>query len=75
MAVPLSAVIAAVESAAAPETLVFLESTTYPGTIDDVVRPVLNASGSVAGVDFNLAFSPERFDPGNQEFGPQNTAR
>jgi UDP-N-acetyl-D-glucosamine dehydrogenase len=53
----------------------FLESTTYPGTIDDVVRPVLNASGSVAGVDFNLAFSPERFDPGNQEFGPQNTAR
>jgi UDP-N-acetyl-D-mannosaminuronate dehydrogenase len=53
----------------------FLESTTYPGTIDDVVRPVLNAFGPVAGVDFNLAFSPERFDPGNQEFGPQNTAR
>jgi UDP-N-acetyl-D-glucosamine dehydrogenase len=42
-------------------------------TIDDVVRPVLDASGSVAGVNFNLTFSPERFDPGNQEFGPRNT--
>ena len=74
MAVLISAVITAVGSAAVPEALVFLESTTYPGTIDDVVRPVLDASGSVAGLAFNLAFSPERFDPGGQEFGPQNTA-
>jgi UDP-N-acetyl-D-glucosamine dehydrogenase len=46
-----------------------------PGTIDAVVRPVLDASGLVAGVDFNLGFSRERFDLGNQEFGPRNTAR
>ena len=67
--------IAAVESAAAylqPETLVSLESTTYPGPTDDVVRPILEASGLVAGVDFNLALSPERIDPGNQEFGRRN---
>jgi hypothetical protein len=53
------------------ETLVSLESTTYPGRTDDVVRPVLEASGLVARVDFNLAFSPERIDSGNQEFGPE----
>jgi UDP-N-acetyl-D-glucosamine dehydrogenase len=76
MAVPISAVIAAVQSAAAylqPETLVSLESTTYPGPTDDVVRPILEASGLVAGVDFNLASSPERIDPGNQEFGHPET--
>ena len=74
MAVPISAVIAAVQSAAAylqPETQVSLESTTYPGPTDDVVRPILEATGLVAGGDFNLAFLPERIDPGNQEFGPR----
>jgi UDP-N-acetyl-D-glucosamine dehydrogenase len=74
----LSAVIAAVGSVAAylqRGTLVSLESTTYPGTTDEVVRPILEASGLVAGVDFNLAFSPERIDPGNQEFGPRNTPK
>ena len=74
----LSAVIAAVESVAAqlqPGTLVSLESTTYPGTTDEVVRPILEATGLVAGVDFNLAFSPERIDPGNQQFGPRNTPK
>ena len=73
-----SAVIAAVESVAAqlqPGTLVSLESTTYPGTTDEVVRPILEATGLVAGVDFNLAFSPERIDPGNQQFGPRNTPK
>jgi UDP-N-acetyl-D-glucosamine dehydrogenase len=46
--------------------LVVLESTTYPGTTDEVLRPILEAgSGLVAGVDFHLAFSPEREDPGN----------
>jgi UDP-N-acetyl-D-mannosaminuronate dehydrogenase len=78
MAVPISAVIAAVQSAAAylqPETQVSLESTTYPGLTDDVVRPSLEASDLVAGVDFNLAFSPERIDPGNQEFGPRKHAK
>ena len=70
--------IAAGESAAAylqPQTLVSLESTTYPGPTDDVVRPILEASGLVAGVDFNLASSPEHIDPGNQEFGPRNTRK
>ena len=45
---------------------VVLESTTYPGTTDDVVRPILEAgSGLIAGTDFALAYSPERIDPGN----------
>lgn len=49
--------------------LVVLESTTYPGTTDDVVRPILEqATGMVAGRDFHLAFSPEREDPGNAKF-------
>jgi nucleotide sugar dehydrogenase len=54
---------------------VVLESTTYPGTTDEVVRPVLERSGLVAGTDFHLAFSPERIDPGNKEFGPYNTPK
>jgi UDP-N-acetyl-D-glucosamine dehydrogenase len=45
--------------------LVVLESTTYPGTTDEVVRPLLERSGLRAGKDFYLAFSPERVDPGN----------
>lgn len=45
--------------------LVVLESTTYPGTTDEDLRAVLERSGMKAGVDFNLAFSPEREDPGN----------
>jgi len=73
----------AVESAAAaigdhlaPDTLVVLESTTYPGTTDDIVRPILEArSGLIAGVDFNLAFSPERIDPGNPHFTLRNTPK
>ncbi|HEY9524912.1 MAG TPA: nucleotide sugar dehydrogenase [Thermopolyspora sp.] len=58
-----------------PGTLVVLESTTYPGTTDDVVRPLLENSGLVAGVDFHLAFSPERIDPGNPKFGLRNTPK
>jgi UDP-N-acetyl-D-glucosamine dehydrogenase len=46
--------------------LVILESTTYPGTTQEVVKPILEKSGLVDGVDFFLAFSPEREDPGNQ---------
>jgi UDP-N-acetyl-D-glucosamine dehydrogenase len=52
--------------------LVVLESTTYPGTTDDVLRPILEASGLRAGADFFLAFSPEREDPGNQNFSTRN---
>ncbi len=57
-------------------TLVVLESTTYPGTTDELVGPILEkASGLSAGVDFNLAFSPERIDPGNPVYGLRNTPK
>ncbi|MGH7894014.1 MAG: nucleotide sugar dehydrogenase [Candidatus Binatia bacterium] len=52
--------------------LVILESTTYPGTTDEVVRPALESGGLEAGRDFALAFSPERIDPGNKEFNTRN---
>ena len=52
--------------------LVILESTTYPGTTDEVVRPVLETGGLVAGKDFALAFSPERIDPGNKTYNTKN---
>jgi len=55
--------------------LVVLESTTYPGTTADEVRPILEATGLVAGRDFHLAFSPERIDPGNAAFGLRNTPK
>src|SRR6266700_6449218 len=59
-----------------PGTLVSLESTTYPGTTDEVVRPLLEkASGLSAGIGFALAFSPERIDPGNATFGLRNTPK
>jgi len=59
-----------------PGTLVSLESTTYPGTTDEVVRPLLEkASGLSAGIGFWLAFSPERIDPGNPEYGLRNTPK
>jgi nucleotide sugar dehydrogenase len=57
-------------------TLVVLESTTYPGTTDELVRPILEkASGLNAEVDFHLAFSPERIDPGNPVYGLRNTPK
>jgi UDP-N-acetyl-D-glucosamine dehydrogenase len=55
--------------------LVVLESTTYPGTTDELLRPILESSGLRAGEDFLLAYSPERVDPGNDEFGIRNTPR
>src|SRR5690606_5122369 len=58
-----------------PGTLVVLESTTWPGTTDEVVRPILEESGLRAGVDFHLAFSPERIDPGNPKYGVRNTPK
>ena len=51
-----------------PGQLVVLESTTYPGTTRDELRPILEAGGLKSGVDFYLAFSPEREDPGNPDF-------
>ncbi len=52
-----------------PGQLVVLESTTYPGTTDEVIRPILERSGLKSGVDFFLAYSPEREDPGNPTYG------
>jgi len=48
--------------------LIVLESTTYPGTTDEVMLPILEKSGLTCGVDFYLAYSPEREDPGNKEY-------
>ena len=67
----LSYVVQAVESVKAhlkKGQLIILESTTYPGTTDEVVQPALEENGLKAGVDFHLAFSPERVDPGNESF-------
>ena len=55
-----------------PGQLVILESTTYPGTTREVLKPILEASGLQCGIDFFLAYSPEREDPGNSEY---DTAR
>ncbi len=58
-----------------PGMLVILESTTYPGTTQELLLPLLEQSGLRCGRDFELAYSPERVDPGNQEFGLQNTPK
>ena len=58
-----------------PGALVVLESTTYPGTTEEIVAPILERSGLVAGRDFLLAFSPERVDPGNELYGIRNTPK
>ncbi len=55
--------------------LIVLESTTYPGTTDEVVQPLLEATGLKAGVDFFIAFSPERVDPGNPTFQTHNVPK
>lgn len=55
--------------------LIVLESTTYPGTTEDVLRPILESTGRRAGTDFHLAFSPERIDPGNSSFTLVNTPK
>jgi UDP-N-acetyl-D-glucosamine dehydrogenase len=52
--------------------LIVLESTTYPGTTREIMRPILERTGLVSGCDFFLAYSPEREDPGNQSFGTTN---
>jgi len=55
--------------------LVVLESTTYPGTTEEFVQPLLEARGLKAGIDFFLAFSPERVDPGNPTFNTHNVPK
>jgi UDP-N-acetyl-D-glucosamine dehydrogenase len=58
-----------------PGMLVVLQSTTFPGTTTEVVQPILERSGLWAGVDFHLAFSPERVDPGNVTWTVRNTPK
>lgn len=57
------------------EQLIILESTTYPGTTEEVVLPILEKSGLKVGRDFYLAFSPERVDPGNIRYKTRNTPK
>lgn len=57
------------------EMLVVLESTTYPGTTEEVVKPILESSGLKCEEDFYLAFSPERVDPGNLLYKTKNTPK
>ena len=71
-----------VESAAAvlatalrPGALVVLESTTYPGTTEELLQPILETSGLRAGEDFLLGYSPERIDPGNPTWTFENTPK
>jgi UDP-N-acetyl-D-glucosamine dehydrogenase len=55
--------------------IVVLESTTYPGTTEEVMLPVLESGGLEEGKDFYLAFSPERIDPGNKKYKTENTPK
>jgi UDP-N-acetyl-D-glucosamine dehydrogenase len=74
----MSYIVSAVEGIAKylhPGMLIVLESTTYPGTTDEVVQPMLEEKGLKAGVDFFLAFSPERVDPGNPTFQTHNVPK
>ncbi|GEC91885.1 MULTISPECIES: nucleotide sugar dehydrogenase [Brevibacillus] len=58
-----------------PGMLVVLESTTYPGTTEEIVLPILEETGLKCGVDFYLAYSPERVDPGNRVYNTKNTPK
>ena len=56
-------------------TMVVLESTTYPGTTEELIKPILESTGLVCGEDFYLGFSPERVDPGNKTYKTNNTPK
>lgn len=71
----LTSATAAVRDTLRPGQLIIVESTTYPGTTDDSVRLTLEESGLRAGVDFSLAYSPERVDPGNPVYRLDNTPK
>ena len=74
----ISHIVAAVDEIArrvTPGMLVVLESTTYPGTTEEVVLPRFTERGLQVGRDFYLAFSPERVDPGNQQYNTRNTPK
>jgi UDP-N-acetyl-D-glucosamine dehydrogenase len=65
---PINAAASGVADVLTKDTLVILESTTYPGTTDELLTPALEAKGLSAGKDFLVAFSPERIDPGNPNY-------
>src|SRR4051794_12109659 len=74
----LNYVVAATESVAQhlrSDQLVILQSTTYPGTTEDVLRPALEAKGGTVGEDFFLGYAPERVDPGNKTWNLRNTPK
>ena len=74
----LSYVVAAAESVAdqlSPGQLVILQSTTYPGTTEQVIRPILERAGAVVGSDFFLGYAPERVDPGNRKWDVHTTPK
>ncbi|TQR05144.1 nucleotide sugar dehydrogenase, partial [Psychrobacillus soli] len=60
---------------AKPGTLVVLESTTYPGTTEEIIRKALEDKGFTVGEDIFIAYSPERIDPGNKSFNTKNTPK
>ena len=55
--------------------ILILESTTYPGTTEEIIKPVLEDIGFTVGEDIFLVYSPEREDPGNKEYNSQNTPK
>jgi UDP-N-acetyl-D-glucosamine dehydrogenase len=74
----LSYVVAAAESVAeqlSPGQLVILQSTTYPGTTEQVIRPILERTGAVVGTDVFLGYAPERVDPGNKNWDVHTTPK
>src|SRR5262249_13335262 len=74
----MSFIVSAVEQIAKylhPGMLIILESTTYPGTTEELAKPMLEATGLTAGEDFFLAFSPERVDPGNATYHTHNVPK
>jgi UDP-N-acetyl-D-glucosamine dehydrogenase len=74
----LSYVVSAAESIAeqlSPGQLVILQSTTYPGTTEQVIRPILERAGAVVGQDFFLGYAPERVDPGNADWDVHTTPK
>jgi len=74
----LSYIVSAIESVAAnlrPGQLVVLQSTTYPGTTEEIVLPILEERGAAVGEDFFLGYAPERVDPGNKTFTIKNTPK
>lgn len=72
---PVRAAAAAIGAHVQRGALVILESTTYPGTTEEVFAPLVLGEAFEAGADIRIAFSPERIDPGNKEFGVQNTPK